>query len=233
MPKLYGDLLAQALAQYIHAPVANEAAITAIPADDRVNGQTVKAISEGTSWTYVAASTASGSSTVKVPDDAPSAGRWIIDFSTFATSVAGLAAQGNYSCASGLAAGDWVYVSAANTVAKADADDTSKLPCIGVIVSKPTSTTCVVQTTGEVTLSGLTAGALYYLSGTAGAITTTVPTDNAIPIGIAKSTTVLVILNDLAGAGDLTVRSKLNVAGTSKLTVARMANKMTDPNSNA
>jgi hypothetical protein len=228
MPKLYGDLLAQALAQYIHAPVANEAAITAIPADDRVNGQTVKAISEGTSWTYVAASTASGSSTVKVPDDAPSAGRWIIDFSTFATSVAGLAAQGNYSCASGLAAGDWVYVSAANTVAKADADDTSKLPCIGVIVSKPTSTTCVVQTTGEVTLSGLTAGALYYLSGTAGAITTTVPTDNAIPIGIAKSTTVLVILNDLAGAGDLTVRGKLNVAGTSKLTGAVTAQSTLD-----
>lgn len=216
--KNYGDLLAQELAKYTHAPVTNEAAIPAIPADDRVNGQTVKAISEGTSWTYVAASTASSSSSVKVPNDAPSAGRWILDFATLASSVAGLAAQANFTCASDLAVGDWVYVSTGDTVAKADADDTSKLPVIGVIVSKPTTTTCVVQMTGQVTLSGLTAGAIYYLSATAGAITATAPTNNAIPIGVAKSTTVLVLLNSIAGAGDITVRGKLNVAGTTKLT---------------
>ena len=212
MSKNYGDLLAQELAKYVHAPVANEAGIADIPADDRINGQTVKAIAEGTSWTYVADSTAGASSSVKVPSDSPSSGRWIIDFATLASSVAGLAAQGTFTCASDLAAGDWVYLSAASTVAKADADDTSKIPVIGVIVSKPTSTTCVVQMTGQVTLSGLTAGSLYYLSATAGAITTTAPSANAIPVGVAKTTTVLVIGNCLAGAGDLTIRGKANVA---------------------
>lgn len=214
MPTQYGDILAQKLASIVHLPVAAEANIADIPLDDRQNGQTVKAIAEGTSWTYVAASTASGSATCIVPTDAPATGRWLIDFSTLATSVAGLAAQGTFTCLSGDAAGDWVYISAANTVAKADADDTAKLPVIGVIVSKPTttSTSCVVQTTGQVTLSGLTAGAIYYLSGAAGAITATPVSANAVPIGIAKSTTVLVLLNSAFGAGDATVRGKLNVA---------------------
>lgn len=212
MPSNYGDILAQKLAAIYHLPVAAEANIADIPLDDRQNGQTVKAIAEGTSWTYVAASTASGSATCIVPTDAPATGRWLIDFSTLATSVAGLAAQGTFTCLSGDAAGDWVYISAANTVAKADADDTAKLPVIGVIVSKPTTTSCVVQTTGQVTLSGLTAGAIYYLSGAAGAITATPVSANAVPIGIAKSTTVLVLLNSAFGAGDATVRGKLNVA---------------------
>lgn len=214
MPDLYGDILAQKLARIYHLPVAAEANIADIPADDRQNGQTVKAISEGTSWTYVAASTAGASATCKVPTDAPAAGRWLIDFSTLATSVAALAAQGTYTCLSGDAAGDWVYISAANTVAKADADDAAKLPVIGVIVSKPTSTTCVVQTTGQVTLSGLTAGAIYYLSGTAGAITATPVSANAVPIGVAKSTTVLVLLNSAALAGAATIRGAVNLAST-------------------
>lgn len=212
MSKNYGDILAQELAKILHAPVDAEADITNLPVEDLINGMTVKAIAEGTTWTYVAASTAGASSSVIVPSSNPSSGRWLLDFSTLASSVAALAAQGTYTCASDLAAGDWVYVSAANTVAKADADDTSKLPCIGVIVSKPTSTTCVVQTTGQVTLSGLTAGAVYYLSTTAGAITSTAPSANAIPVGVAKSTTVLVILAGLAGAGDITVRGKANIA---------------------
>jgi len=220
MPTQYGDLLAQKIAAIIHIPVAAEANIADIPADDRVNGQTVKAISEGTSWTYVAASSASGSATCIVPTDAPSTGRWLIDFSTFATSVAALAAQGTYTCLSGDAVGDWVYISAASAVAKADADDAAKLPVIGVIVSKPTTTSCVVQTTGQVTLSGLTAGAIYYLSGTAGAITATPVTDNAVPVGVAKSTTVLVLLNSAFGAGATTVRGNLNVGGTGTLKVA-------------
>lgn len=212
MSKDYGDILAQELAKFLHAPVDAQSDITNIPVDDCINGMTVKAISEGTTWTYVAASSASSSSSVIVPSSNPSTGRWLLDFATLASSVAALAAQGTYACASDLAAGDWVYISASGTVAKADADDTSKLPCIGVIVSKPTSTTCVVQTTGQVTLSGLTAGSLYYLSATAGAITTTAPSANAIPVGVAKTTTVLVIGNCLAGAGDLTIRGKANVA---------------------
>lgn len=220
MPDLYGDILAQKLARIYHLPVAAEANIADIPADDRQNGQTVKAISEGTSWTYVAASAAAGSATCIVPTDAPATGRWLIDFSTFATSVAALAAQGTYTCLSGDAVGDWVYISAASTVAKADADDTAKLPVIGVIVSKPTATSCVVQTTGQVTLSGLTEGSIYYLSGTAGAITATPVTDHAVPVGVAKSTTVLVLLNSAFGAGNATVRGNLNVAGTTKLTGA-------------
>lgn len=109
---------------------------------------------------------------------------------------------GEYTCASGVAVGDIVYVSAADTVALADANDTGKVPAIGVVVYKKTSsaTTCKVAFIGEVDcLTGLTAGATYYLSNTAGAKTTTAPTPNAQPIGVAKNETTLVLLP--AGAG--------------------------------
>lgn len=109
---------------------------------------------------------------------------------------------GEYTCLAGDAVGDVVYVSAANTVAKADADDAAKRPAIGVIVYKKTSTatTCKVAFMGEVDVfTSLTAGATYYLSNTAGGKTATAPTPNAQPIGIAKNATTLVLLPSGAG----------------------------------
>lgn len=112
------------------------------------------------------------------------------------SSVAGLAAAATYTCLSGDAVGDWVYVSAASTVAKADADDATKIPSVGVIVSKPTTTSCVVVVAGLATgLTGLTAGSLYYLSTTAGAISATAAASpNAAPVGIAITTTTMLVL---------------------------------------
>lgn len=113
-------------------------------------------------------------------------------------------------CLAGDAVGDAVYISAANTVAKADADDTSKLPAIGLIVSKQAATSCTVRFSGLVTgLVGLTAGAVYYLSAaTAGAITATPPAaPNATPVGIAVSTTTLFVFGQL-GTAFLLLRAK-------------------------
>jgi len=113
------------------------------------------------------------------------------------SSISGLAADvSGMTCLSGDAVGDWMYISSANTVTKADADGSGTYPAVGVIVSKQSSTSCTVRVAGLVTgLSGLTAGAVYYLSTTAGAITATAPTaPAAAPVAIAVATTKLVVV---------------------------------------
>lgn len=137
-------------------------------------------------------------------------------------SVSGLAADvSGLTCLSGDAVGDWMYVSAASTVAKADADNTAKIPVLGPIVSKQSSTSCTVRVSGLVTgLAGLTAGATYYLSATAGAITTSAPSNHALPVAIAISTTSLVVLPSIFGAGAATIRGNANIAGTLAVTGA-------------
>lgn len=112
---------------------------------------------------------------------------------------------GTFTCAADIAVGDAVYISAASTVALADANDSGKRPALGIVVYKKTSTatSCKVAFIGEVTLSGLTAGATYYLSNTAGQLTATAPTPNAQPVGVAKSTTTLVLLPTGAGLVEL------------------------------
>lgn len=95
-----------------------------------------------------------------------------------------------------LAAGNVVYVSAANTVSKADANSATKA-AVGFVLSSISSsaTGTVYFGSGFITgLSGLTAGALYYLSGTAGGITTTAPTGTGKiqqQVGFAVNTTTL------------------------------------------
>lgn len=66
--------------------------------------------------------------------------------------------------------GDFVYISSPKVadrdqVRKADPSDYDKLPAVGVIISKPSSTTCLVQWMGETPaiFSGLSAGELYFL----------------------------------------------------------------------
>lgn len=224
----YDSPLARAVSRRIGDPVATEAAVADIPPSQSINKRTVLALAELTQWAYVAASVSAAGANVIIPTDARTPGRWHKVNGTLASAVAALAAAGTYTCLSGDAVGDFVYVSAASTVAKADADDTGKLPCIGVITSKPTATSAVVQTTGEVTLSGLTAGAIYYLSGTAGSITATPVSSHAVPIGVAKSTTVLVLLNSVFGAGNATVRGVLNVVGAATITGALTASSTLD-----
>lgn len=139
---------------------------------------------------------------------------------------------GEYTCAAEIAVGDVVYISAANTVALADANDSAKRPAIGIVVYKKASdaTTCKVAFIGEVSgLTGLTPGALYYLSNTAGDLTATAPSPTALPVGIAKSTTVLVLLpfgfsapamqavDATLASGTITINSGITVASTSEV----------------
>lgn len=49
-------------------------------------------------------------------------------------------------------------------VTKVDPSDASKMPAVGVIVQKPTATTCLVQVSGQITsFSPVVAGAWYYV----------------------------------------------------------------------
>lgn len=128
----------------------------------------------------------------------PSAAATYLDnrLTTIETTLAGLAADGTFDCDAGLAADDVVYISAANTVALADANGSGTYPAIGVIVSKPTSTTALVRFCGLVEDAGtFTAGAIQYLSETAGDMTETAPTaPGAAIVGIAVNTTDLLVL---------------------------------------
>jgi hypothetical protein len=73
-------------------------------------------------------------------------------------------------CTSAEAIGDFVRVSGTQVsnrdqVRKADPSSYAKLPAVGVVISKPTPTTCLVQWMGETPeiFSGLAAGSLYFL----------------------------------------------------------------------
>jgi len=92
----------------------------------------------------------------------------------------------------GLSVGDAVYVGANGVLAKAKADAGETVKVVGFVAANG-----AIATTGG-TLDGfvgLTAGARYFLSGaTAGAITTTPPTEGYVaPVGIAISATKLAI----------------------------------------
>lgn len=102
-----------------------------------------------------------------------------------------------------LAAGDAVILSegsGGNTAGrwyKADADQTylsTLAPQIGMVQDAIASgASGSIRVGGRITgLSGLTAGSLYYISGTAGSITTSAPS-NAMPIAVADSTTSVVL----------------------------------------
>lgn len=98
--------------------------------------------------------------------------------------------------AGGIAANDAVYISAADTVLKAAASSDAAAACIG-FASAAAIATASVPVVSEGLLagfSGLTAGARYYLSATAGAVVATPPTgsgNNVVQVGFAKSATKL------------------------------------------
>jgi len=112
----------------------------------------------------------------------------------------------NADCTAAESVGDAVYVESASELRSADASDISTADVVGFIISKPTSTTCTVRVAGIVTLSGLTAGASYFLSETVGNITTAPPTVSGSVVnrvGVALDSTQLI----LQLGGNLTIRT--------------------------
>lgn len=104
------------------------------------------------------------------------------------------------------ALGDFVYITAdeaANlfNVTKVDVDDSTTMPAIGVIIEKPTLSTCLVMTFGVLAATGLTPNARYWVD-TDAQITATPPTRasgvNRVVqvVGIALSSTKLLLRPD-------------------------------------
>lgn len=93
---------------------------------------------------------------------------------------------------------DVVYFSSNDTVDKADASITAKARPVGVVESKPTTTTCKVVQIGVVAgYAGLTAGGSVWLSPTTpGGITQTAlgtPGHTSVIVGEAKSATAIAV----------------------------------------
>lgn len=100
------------------------------------------------------------------------------------------------SAAESISAGDYIYVTSAGEVAKADASDIAKKAIGFAIESAAASAAVKVQFDDSNTfLSGLTPGAVYFLSdATAGAVTTTAPTASGAivqQVGVALNATTI------------------------------------------
>lgn len=155
--------------------------------------------------------------------DPPSGGQIIADcLGLYQPSSANTAASIDISATAGenLAAGDSVYLSdgsGAKTAGrwyKTDADFTyasSASKKSGFAVSAiSVGATGLVRTNGIVTgLAGLAAGTIYYASATAGAITSVAPA-NALQVGVADSTTSLIIPGSIPDAST-TVSGIVNI----------------------
>lgn len=105
----------------------------------------------------------------------------------------------SFVCDAQCAVRDAVYVSGANTVAQAQSDDgaPAKARAIGIILAKETESSCIVATDGSLVggFTGLSTGSAYYLQTTAGELGTgkPTPTDPIVPVGIAVSTTAMLV----------------------------------------
>jgi hypothetical protein len=100
-----------------------------------------------------------------------------------------------------VAPGDVVYVTSADNIDVADANDLAKQPLIGIVRSKPGATTAIVQYYGEMSgvLLGLTAGDTLFLSETPGAPTSVAPSASGSivqKVGFVKNATTVVIMVD-------------------------------------
>lgn len=107
---------------------------------------------------------------------------------------------GLYSCAAGVTIGEAVVITVADTVVEANATTLAGDTIAGIVVAKPTSTTCSVKYVGEtgaVFAGALTIGNQYYVGRTDGTITDNLSTfatgDTQLPVGIAKNADTLVI----------------------------------------
>lgn len=107
---------------------------------------------------------------------------------------------GTYTCDASVTVGNVVYLSGANMVARADADDVLSQPVIGIVSSKSSITQALVKYNGEMDIfTGLVPGSTYFLSLAPGEFTTIAPSSQGSivqKIGFAKNTTTLVVLID-------------------------------------
>lgn len=104
--------------------------------------------------------------------------------------------EGAWSCTVTEQIGDAVFENVANSVRQANASSIANMPVIGIIIAKPTSTTCVIARSGEAAVAGLTVGQEYYASTTPGQLTVVVPTaagQVAQYVGYARNITTLVV----------------------------------------
>jgi len=87
--------------------------------------------------------------------------------------------------------GDFVYISGSNTVSKTDISNINSSLALGVIVSKPTATTCEVQMEGLCNVfTGLIPGRTYFLSLTKGSISSLPPViSGSILLEVGKALT--------------------------------------------
>jgi len=105
-----------------------------------------------------------------------------------------------YSCPPTVALHDWVYLAAADAVDKASATDETKV-AIGLVVDKPTTTSCLVVNEGE--FSGFTGldvtKTSYYLAEAAGQMTgvsPVAPFTITQRLGYPRNTTTFVVMVD-------------------------------------
>jgi hypothetical protein len=132
--------------------------------------------------------------------------------------------------AHGFTVGQWVYISGASTYALADADATSTLDSVGVVTTVTDANTFSITTEGyAIGLSGLTAGTRYYISGTAGAITSTAPT-NAKAVFIADTATSGYVQQYGASAtGTITPLANFSLSAISTASITGTIRNLTTP----
>jgi hypothetical protein len=108
-----------------------------------------------------------------------------------------------YTTGEAIAIGEVLYISAANTVSKADASTNYEAMGFAKTADGVGGSTIEVQSEGIIEgLAGLTAGSRYFLDTTAGAVTATAPTGSGsrvLQVGFAKNTTDLHIQFDFVG----------------------------------
>jgi hypothetical protein len=124
----------------------------------------------------------------------------LVTWIEFAAGGGATGPTGSYGCPITVSVLDVVYLSSANTVDQADADDVTKRPLVGIVIAKPTTTSATVLYYGELDgFTGLTPGDTYYLSTTPGQLTATAPTASGSiqqRVGFARSTTRFVLMID-------------------------------------
>jgi uncharacterized cupin superfamily protein len=112
----------------------------------------------------------------------------------------GLAAD-TFTCPATVLVRDVVYLSAADTVDKADANVVAQMPAIGVVLAKPTATSATVVFAGPVTgFAGLTPQLDVYVDKvTPGGLTQTAPSasgDRVQKVGFARNATTIIVMVD-------------------------------------
>lgn len=103
-----------------------------------------------------------------------------------------LSDQTVYSCAASTDLRDAVYLVTDGVAATADKADAANLPVIGLVVAKPSTTSCIIQTLGYLDgFTGLDVGETYFLDadGKISNTPTTVAGEALYVIGVAKSST--------------------------------------------